>query len=61
MANRQDSGSPSAHPQRRPGQSDDSMPEMNEDVRNQADDSEDDDEFEDTDDLDEDDDRDEDS
>ena len=53
MANRQDSGSSSAHQNRRPNaQNDDSIPEMGDDVRAQADDiDEDDDEFEDTDDL----------
>lgn len=52
MANRQDSGSNSAHQNQRPNpHNEDSIPEMSEDLRNQADDSEEDDEFEDTEDL----------
>ena len=54
MANRQDSGSNSAHENQRPtSHNEDALPEMTEDVRNRADES-DDDEFEDdSDDVDE--------
>ena len=52
MANRQDSGSNSAHENQRPtSHNEDALPEMTEDARNRADES--DDEFEDTEDLDE--------
>ena len=52
MANRQDSGSNSAHENERPtSHNEDALPEMTEDARNRADES--DDEFEDTEDLDE--------
>ena len=53
MANRSDSGSNSAHQNQRPtSHNEDAIPEMTEDVRNAADEG-DDDEFEDTEDLDE--------
>jgi hypothetical protein len=53
MANRQDSGSNSAHQNQRPNaHNEDSIPEMSEDTRNMADESEDDD-FEDAEELDE--------
>ena len=52
MANRQDSGSNSAHENQRPtSHNEDALPEMTEDVRNSAAD-ESDDEFEDTEDMD---------
>ena len=50
MANRQDSGSNSAHENQRPtSHNEDAVPEMTDDARNRADES-DDDEFEDSDD-----------
>ena len=55
MANRRDSGSSSAHQNERPNpHNEDSIPEMTEDTRGMADESENEDEFEDTEDLDED-------
>ena len=53
MANRQDSGSNSAHENQRPTpHNEDALPEMSEDIRGRADEA-DEDEFEDTEDLDE--------
>ena len=54
MANRQDSGSNSAHENERPtSHNEDALPEMTDDARNRADESEDDEFEDDSDDVDE--------
>ena len=54
MANRQDSGSNSAHENQRPtSHNEDALPEMTDDARNRADESEDDEFEDDSDDVDE--------